>query len=42
MLAPIVTVVYFDARVRSEGFDLQLKLGDSDTEDWPPPPAVPW
>ncbi len=39
-LAPIVTVVYFDGRVRNEGFDMKLKL-DQDKTDEPPPP-VPW
>lgn len=39
-LAPIVTVVYFDGRVRNEGFDMKLKLDD--TRDQQPPPPVPW
>lgn len=41
-LAPIVTVVYFDGRVRREGYDLKLKLGETPSEEPPPPPAVPW
>ena len=40
VLAPVVTVVYFDARVRNEGFDMQVKL-DASRED-EPPPSVPW
>ena len=40
IIAPIVTVVYFDGRVRSEGFDIELKLGVAKKQ--PPPPAVPW
>ncbi len=39
-LAPIVTVVYFDGRVRREGLDMTLKL-DEEPSDEPPPP-VPW
>jgi hypothetical protein len=43
ILAPIVTVVYFDGRVRREGFDLQLQLDDTDSDKPPePPPTVPW
>jgi hypothetical protein len=34
--APIVTVVYFDGRVRNEGLDMALKLDQSD-ENEPPP-----
>jgi len=40
ILAPIVTIVYFDGRVRLEGLDMQLQLDDAN-EDEPPPP-VPW
>ena len=39
-LAPIVTVVYFDGKVRIEGFDLTLKLDQAADEE--PPPPVPW
>ncbi len=39
-LAPIVTVVYFDGRVRNEGFDMKLRLDE--TRDSQPPPPVPW
>ena len=39
-LAPIVTVVYFDGRVRKEGLDMTLKLDESGSND--PPPPAPW
>lgn len=46
--ACIITVLYFDLRVRKEGFDLQLladRIGRGDTADEPrsgsPPPAAP-
>ncbi len=40
IIAPIVTVVYFDGRVRTEGFDMELKLGVAKKQQ--PPPPVPW
>ncbi|MCP4964711.1 MAG: hypothetical protein GY926_05705 [bacterium] len=42
VLAPIVTVTYFDGRVRNEGFDLQIKLDDSPEIDPTPPQSLPW
>lgn len=42
VLAPIVTVVYFDGRVRNEGFDLKIKLDDSPEIDPTPPQSLPW
>jgi hypothetical protein len=46
VLGPIVAVVYFDCRVRNEGFDLQLKLEPADElnpgDEELPPPQVPW
>ena len=46
ILAPVVTVTYFDCRVRNEGLDMQLKLGQigepDDTWRDEPPPQVPW
>jgi hypothetical protein len=39
-LAPIVTVVYFDGRVRKEGLDMKLKLDETGRND--SPPSVPW
>jgi hypothetical protein len=39
-LAPIVTVVYFDGRVRKEGLDMKLKLDEAGRDE--PPPSVPW
>jgi hypothetical protein len=40
IIAPIVTVVYFDGRVRSEGLDMELRLQAA--KDQEPPPPVPW
>jgi hypothetical protein len=39
-LAPIVTVVYFDGRVRKEGLDMELKLDETGRDETPP--SVPW
>lgn len=39
ILAPIVTVAYFDIRVRKEGFDMKLKLDEISN---PEPPPGPW
>jgi hypothetical protein len=42
VLAPIVTVAYFDGRVRNEGFDLKIKLDESPEIDPTPPQSFPW
>lgn len=40
VIAPIMTVVYFDTRVRAEGLDMKLKLDAAPRDE--PPPSVPW
>jgi hypothetical protein len=40
-LAAMVTIIYFDLRVRKEGYDLELMAADLVPDDRPPPGAPP-
>jgi hypothetical protein len=40
-IAAAAVVLYFDLRIRDEGFDIQLMLQQLDVKDAPPPPPPP-